>query len=160
MRPEPIRERNDYLNHLLDHIAESGVTVQHVIGNHTHPSYSHTVGLAAIRHPELVVTGLEIEDAGALLNALGHDIVMHGVRPQLGLQQLGDWPTFWFMPIYRQRRRLWTAVDLYGPSVTGWQAVWPEEGGLWPWEAADFLQQQPVFGRPPSGRGACFNGRS
>jgi hypothetical protein len=120
-----MRHENDYLNHLLDHITEAGVTVQHVLGDATHPPYTHTVGLTAIGHPELLVTGLVPEDAGPLLNGLGHDIACHGVRPALGRYRFPGYeeepevPEFWLLPLYRVRRRLWTAVDLYGARVDG-----------------------------------------
>jgi hypothetical protein len=153
-----VRHDDDYLNHLLDHIAEAGVTVQHITGDDTHPSYTHTVGLTTIGHPELVVTGLEPEDAGPLLNTLGHDIACHGVRPALGryrfpgFEDVPEVPEFWLLPLYRVRRRLWTAVDLYGGRVDGWQLVWPDEEGRFPWDDGYHLHDQPLFCRAPYNR--------
>lgn len=143
---------NDYLNHLLDHIAEAGVTVQHITGDETHPSYTHTVGLSAIGHPELLVTGLVPEDAGPLLNTLGHDIACHEVRPALGRYRFEAFPAlpaFWLVPLYRARRRLWTAVELYGPRVTGLQLVWPDLAGRFPWDDGYDYREQPLFCRAP-----------
>src|SRR5204863_532273 len=73
-------DRNDYLNHLLEHVADAGVTTNHIIGDHTQPSYSHTVGLSAVGHPELLITGCAVEDASDILLSIGHAVAVHGHR--------------------------------------------------------------------------------
>lgn len=148
-----MRQDDDYLNHLLDHIAEAGVTVQHISGDDTRPSYTHTIGLTAVGAPELLVTGLEPEHAGPLLNALGHEIAWHGARPALGryrFEAFDGLPAFWFLPLRRVRQCLWTAVDLYGPRVTGRQLVRPDPGGRFPWDDGYDSRDQPLFCRAPS----------
>lgn len=145
-------DHNGYLNHLLEHIVEDGFTTTHVAGDHTHPSYAHTLGLVALGHPELLVTGLAPE-LSAVMTPIAHDIAFHGLRLRPGRAWHAEMRLeFYLLPITRARRRLWTVVDLYGPDVSGLQLVWQDtDEGRYPWDSSghDALQVHPLLGRTP-----------
>ena len=119
---------------------------------------TYTVGLTRFHgHPELVVSGLEAEQAAGLLGDLAED-----VRAGLRLAD-GDVLAEQCCPDHRLQlvrvldpRLLAQAQQIYASSaglVPALQVVYTDDDGYWPWEPdwADGHWCHPVFGRPLRG---------
>ena len=112
------------------------------------PPWAYTVGLSARVRSELLVTGLPLPRAAALLNIVAAHVV-HADEPTPGEQvPLVDGPVVEFVRVARPEVHLLRAVDLYGPSVDALQVVWADDRGRWPWQVGFRGQRggQPVLG--------------
>ena len=65
----------DYEAWLWDTIDRYGWAIQYVEPGRTAPSFAYTVGLSRYAEPELVVTGMRQERAGALLNKMAAHVL-------------------------------------------------------------------------------------
>jgi hypothetical protein len=146
-----------YLNLVRRKIHDFGWYVQGIEGDGVHPPWAYTVGLTEHQRPELVVTGLPLDDAADLLNAEAAYQVLHD-DPIAGRQlRLRDGPLAQAVEVAEPSAHLHTATALYGPEVTAVQLVHADPRGHWPWEpgyrsARGVRGGQPVLGVPPTHR--------
>jgi Domain of unknown function (DUF4262) len=97
---------------------------------------------------ELLVTGMPLPRAAALLNAVAAHAV-HAEPPTSGEQvALVGGPVVEFVGIAHPEVHLLRGVDLYGPVVRGMQVVWADDRGRWPWDVGFRSSRggQPVLG--------------
>ena len=144
--PEATRE--EYLDHVMEKIARFGWATQHVERDQIDPPWSYTVGLTTFGEPELVVTGLSMERAAALLHSLaGHPVPTHLPPPGQGIELIGG-PSIQLVEVAEPTAHLHLAVELFGPQVRAVQIVHADDRGHWPWEAGyrGVRGGQPVLG--------------
>jgi hypothetical protein len=117
------------------------------------PPFSYTIGLWHVGHPELVIYGLEPEQAVGLLGTVADGICRAGVALDDGDGlTVGDWE-FKAVPIPGPGEVVIKANDYFRrrprESVPALQLVYPDVHGVWPWDPLCHLfpGQQPVPGR-------------
>lgn len=138
----------DYVVNLRGLIDEYGWAVQAISRDGLHPPWAYTVGLTEHGQPELVVTGLAVRRAEALLNGVAAHL-LHAAAPEPGEQvQLVDGPLIEIVTVTEPGVRLRRAVDLYGPQIRALQVVHADDRGHWPWDRGYRGVQggQPVLG--------------
>lgn len=138
----------DFLDHMRGLIRRHGWAIQGVEGDGVHPPWTYTVGLTAYGDPELVVTGMDLVPAAALLNKT---IVHLGHSPRLspGDQfRLPGQPLVEVVQLTDPTAHLYTAMNIYGLDLRALQLVYADSGGRWPWDAEFRGGQggQPVLG--------------
>jgi hypothetical protein len=115
------------------------------------PRYSHTAGLTAFGHPEVIVVGLPFEAGEKYLNLVG-EAVRAGARftPGTVTTTLTDADSPVVFLSVEDAGRLATVAPLYG-SVEALQLVWPDSTGKLPWEEGhrNPPQAQPLLGPRP-----------
>ena len=108
---------DDYLDLVREKIARFGWATQHVERDGIHPPWSYTVGLTELDEPELVVTGLPMERASALLHRVVGHTPYHAI-PEPGEQvELPGGPLIQIVEVAEPSAHLEIAVDLYGPLI-------------------------------------------
>jgi hypothetical protein len=138
---------------LLRLIKEHGWAVRHV-GEGTgpgHASFSYTVGLTALGHAEVVVTGLPFNHALTFLNNIGAD-VRAGSRFPPGLvtdDLTGPGAPVAFLAV-TDTSGLTAVEQVYG-DVQAVQMVWPDSSGRLPWTEGhnNPSEAQPLLGLGP-----------
>lgn len=141
---------------LLRLIDQFGWAVRHVGAGAAkgEAAFTYTVGLTAMQHPEVVVTGLPSDVAKAFLNNIGQD-VREGKRFSAGL--VTDGLTTPSAPVVFIRaddvRGLTAVAQVYG-RVEALQMVWPDSTGRLPWVQGykNPPEAQPLLGDPPDHR--------
>lgn len=98
-----------------------------------HAPFSYTIGLTAMGHPEVIVTGLPFEHAQIFLNNIGFD-VRDGkqFRPGDTTEDLTEPGKPVAFIAVANTTDLTAVVQVYG-SVTAVQMVWPDSLGRLPW---------------------------
>src|SRR5487761_921284 len=147
----PDATRADYLDLVREKIARFGWATQHVERDQIHPPWSYTVGLTAFDKPELVVTGLPMHRASALLHRLADHTLPPGI-PNPGYIKLLNGPCIQIVEVAEPAAHLDVAVDLFGPRIRAIQAVHADDRGHCPWETGyrGVRGGQPVLGNVPS----------
>lgn len=143
---------DDYLDLVREKIARFGWATQHVERAGIHPPWSYTVGLTDLDEPELVVTGLPMERASALLHRVVGHTPYHAI-PEPGEQvELPGGPLIQIIEVAEPSAHLEMAVDMYGPLIHAVQVVHADDRGHWPWETGyrGVRGGQPVLGIVPS----------
>lgn len=143
----PDKTMDDYLEMVRRTIDEYGWFVQVVERDGRRPGFAYTVGLSEHLLPELLVTGLSMRRAGALLNDVAHHLVCHmgdDLVPGQSWTQRGG-PTLEVVTVAEPTVHALTAVELYGLDVEAQQLVYADDRGRWPWEVG-FRGTQPVLG--------------
>ena len=138
---------------LLRLIAEHGWAVRHV-GAGAGPgeaAFSYTVGLTAMGHPEVIVTGLPFDHAQTFLNNIGAD-VRDGKQfaPGSSTEDLtGPGAPVFFLAV-ADTSDLTAVEQVYG-KVSAVQMVWPDSAGHLPWVTGyrNSYEAQPLLGVPP-----------
>lgn len=106
----------DQLDHMRELMVRNGWAVQGVEGDRTHPPYAYTLGLTQCGLPELVVTGMSLRRAGALLNSVAAHVV-HAEPPAAGEQiPLVGGPLIEIVELAHPDAHLDTAVALFGQT--------------------------------------------
>ena len=150
MCDHPRATRSEYLNHMLDLVAQYGWAVQAVSRDGLHPPWAYTVGLTAAGLPELVVSGMPVRRAQDLLNDVASHVVHSGVALMPGQQvPLVGGPTIEIVELSESTARLVTAVDIYGLGIRALQLVHADDRGNWPWQAG-YRGRQLVLGKRAS----------
>jgi hypothetical protein len=138
----------DPLDELRALIAEHGWAVHHVVGPDPAQCLSHTVGLTAQLHPEIVMTGLPPEVAHAFLNIAGRIVVREHGHFAAGEEAttLADGRAFPVIAV-TDTSRLTAVASLYG-DVRAVQVVWTDSRGNRPWDPgwANPRGSQPLLG--------------
>lgn len=113
-----------------------------------YPPWAYTIGLSGYGLPELVVTGLPMLAAGALLNALASH-TLHGPPFAAGDHiPLRDGPLIEVVSLAEPSAHLVFAAALYGPQIRALQLVHADTQGRFPWspDYRDGRAGQPVLG--------------
>lgn len=148
----PDKTLADYLELVRGVITSQGWFVQHVEKDRWRPPFSYTVGLTAIGHPELLVTGLAPEKAGRFLNVTAHGLMWHDDPPYVA-GALHQWPescTVEVVDVAEPAVHLVMADATYGPELRAVQLVYADDRGRWPWQVG-FRGNQPVLGPRTNG---------
>jgi hypothetical protein len=115
------------------------------------PRYSHTAGLTALGHPEVIVVGLPFEAGEKYLNLVG-EAVRAGARfsPGAATTALTDADSPVVFLSVEDAARLSVVEEFYG-SVDALQLVWPDSTGKLPWEEGhrNPPHAQPLLGPRP-----------
>jgi hypothetical protein len=115
------------------------------------PRYSHTAGLTAFDHPEVIVVGLPFEAGEKYLNLVG-EAVRAGARfgPGVATTALTDADSPVVFLAVEDTGRLSVVEQFYG-SVDALQLVWPDSTGKLPWEEGhrNPPEAQPLLGPRP-----------
>jgi hypothetical protein len=152
----PGATEDDYRDHFRQLISVYGWAVQGVQRDGIHPPWAYTVGLTQYRRPELVVTGLGLSRATAMLNGVAAHLA-HAEAPAPGTQAtLTGGPLVEVVRVESPWAHLNMAVEFYGRGIRGLQLVHADKRGRWPWDRAyqGTRGGQPVLGRrePPERR--------
>lgn len=151
----PGASRDDYLDYVSGVIAEQGWAVQGVARDRMRPPWAYTVGLTEHGEPELVVTGLPVRRAAALLNDVAEH-VMHAAAPRPGEQiALRGGPLIEIVTVDVPSAHLVVATEMYGSRLRALQVVHADDRGRWPWDTGyrGVRGGQPVLGyRAPARR--------
>ena len=115
------------------------------------PRYSHTAGLTALGHPEVIVVGLPFEAGEKYLNLVG-EAVRAGARfgPGIATTALTDADSPVVFLRVEDTTRLAVVEEFYG-SVDALQLIWPDSTGTLPWEEGhrNPSTAQPLLGPRP-----------
>lgn len=145
--------RDDQDRKLLANVRDDGWHIVMIPEDAETPGWCFTVGLEhTFGHPELVVFGLPLNTAHALLT-IGCTAIRNGERfePDVACPQfLAE-----FACVFRSVRRQWHGAFLgyaaWFNGVSAWTALqlfWPDRSGKLPWQdgAAEWLgKQQPLL---------------
>lgn len=124
----------DYLGHLRELLEEHCWIVQGVQRERHRPPYAYTVGLAARRRPELVVTGLPYDRAVDLLDRVAaHVVDADAPRPGEVLPLPGG-SVAEIVRVAEPGVHLAVAAAINGPGFSALQLVYADERGHWPWD--------------------------
>lgn len=144
---------DDVLADLLRMIDEFGWSVRHVgAGSESgEAAFSHTIGLTAFDHPEVVITGMPFEHAQTFLNNIGADVrdgkrFDHGMITE-DLTEPGA-PVVFLMVV--EDEELVAVRQVYGRCAAV-QMVWPDSAGRLPWVSGynNAADAQPLLGPLP-----------
>ena len=148
------RADDPVLDDLLRLIEQFGWAVRHVGAGTSEgeAAFSYTVGLTAMGHPEVVVTGLPFDVAQVFLNNIGRD-VLEGEQFSAGLltESLTS-PGAPVVFIQAEDVSGLTAVEQVYGRVEALQMVWPDSTGRLPWVEGyrNPPQAQPLLGGRPN----------
>jgi hypothetical protein len=130
----PGATEHDYAEHMRQLITTYGWAVQGVERDRIHPPWAYTVGLTGHRRPELVITGMELEEATAVLNEAAEHL-LQADPPEPGAQtRLRDGPLVELVSVAVPWAHLNLAVELYGEEIRALQLVHADPYGNWPWD--------------------------
>lgn len=109
----------------------------------TRPNFAFSVGLYLNHdHPEIVVMGFPHDKAGAIINSVGAYIRDGGrIKPGERYSQFVIGREVIFRPVHDAQygeylgSGLWFYQSLLPDSFPALQLVWPDNAGLFPWEA-------------------------
>ena len=122
-----------------------------VLGVEGLPPFAYTIGLWSQGFPELVVFGLELDEAARVLNAAGAAVRRHGPLTETTEYQFGCYRVQPFV-LPNPGQVLLKANAFYGfdppESVPAMQLVYADAHGTFPWEPDCHLfpGQQPMPG--------------
>jgi hypothetical protein len=123
---------------------------------HASPPFGYTIGMWAHGLPELIVTGMGMEQSGMTLHLIAARMREHGTF------KVGDIDTDLFTaptkfgPVSERsiHRDMQRALDQLGPTTPKLpkpavlQALWPDKRGIFPDEpgfSAEYVERQPVL---------------
>jgi hypothetical protein len=144
---------DERLDRYVRAICELGWAVAHVEGSGQSSGYSYTIGLTRFHgHPELLVSGLEPEDATRLLGELAGS-VRGGSRLIAGVMFGADTGHTLQLADIADPQRMTDAQTVYASEaghVDGLQVIWSDQSGNWPWDPGWLGTDcdQPLFGHP------------
>lgn len=142
---------DNLVSNALDQIDAGRWAVTGVYGDELGPPFAYTTGLTEFSRPELVIYGLEPEQACGILNRtaellIGDEHLFDASRLTGILRspyQLTSLPAL-------DTDELTVTRLLYGPNVPAVQLIWPDTRGRFPWEAGYSVarEAQPLSGIP------------
>jgi Domain of unknown function (DUF4262) len=169
--PDPAAYHARIMAQLQAMIDQHRWAVQAVLGDGpAHPPFAYTVGLTALDHPELIVSGLDYIAAGHLLNELAERVTA-GEQLQDGdwLPDLAGLPRVALVELSgRASQKFLVFANAYYEyvrhrPVRALQVVWSDGSGAMPWEPAGARgawRQQLAFSTERIPRRALPAGRS
>lgn len=146
----PMAMKNTTHAELSANIQQHGWLVFSVVGE-TQPLYSYTVGLfETFGHPEVVLSGLDMDLAQALLNDIGSTVAQGLVREPEELYNdiLSDYPClFKAVPVTVYEHYFGRALVFYGETTFPvLQCLWPDALKRFPGDIGyDKSNQEPLF---------------
>ena len=146
-------EHYDMISQIID---KWGLMVQCVGAGADTQAFAYTVGLAKLDHPELIIFGLSQENAQAVLNSMGLPVVGKTRRWGPGRSDevfAGSMPAM-LVEVRDSADHLLAANSMFaipgqGP-VPALQVLYPDAGGLWPWQEGSTVADEPVLGPVPA----------
>jgi hypothetical protein len=141
-------------------IAEHGVMIQGSGGGDGSLPFAYTVGLTAVGHPELMLTGsLGFQTAAVILNGLASRVLRGGARFTAGdvpPEVLVGFDVMMAGPVPAARLPDYPpalAKRLYGAGrVRVLQVVYQDGGHRWPWDDGyNLATRQPIVAPFPAG---------
>jgi hypothetical protein len=156
--------RLKYLEHLehqhrmLSLVDRYGVALQGVGAGQGEPEYAHTVGLAAVGHPEFIVFGIPWNVVPTLLNPLAASVLNELATYAHGdtVHHLAAGFPVRLTTVRDSRRHLALANTFYAKAqgtrgrVAALQVVYPDPQMKWPWEAGSSVAWMPLLGKVPA----------
>lgn len=146
-----------FFHQVVENIREYGTHVTGVGAGDGEPTFAYTTGLSAHDgHPEFVIYGLDMRIAQKLLNDLSATVLDGTER-----YGHGDWVdrlvangiAVRLITVTDSSTDLTVANALFredgAPPVPALQVVFPDKGGLWPWQAGSSVAALPVKGPVP-----------
>ena len=118
------------------------------------PGFAYTVGLYhSFRHPELMIVGLPLDVAHAILNLAG-EAIRRGAQYSVDVEteDLLEERTCRFRRVPESEYQNYLGWDLWfydGPAFPALQVIWPDRAGRWPWDPLvdpSIRNIQPVIG--------------
>ena len=118
---------------------------------HIIPAFCYTVGLTALGHPELILTGRSASESASVLNILARRVLLDGHSLEAGCECSAGGLGLSFVDVAEPGDWLLMAHRVYpGRDVGAVQAVWRDVEGNLPWEGPfPSTVVQPVLGPPP-----------
>ncbi len=141
---EPINEFYEQV--IRPKIDSFGWFIQYVSGERNAAPYAYTLGLTEHGQPELIATGVAVQQAAALLNEGGNVLhrrpLTHGQRITVAGRRVE------VVELPHPEAHLLLACDVYGPAVRAVQLVHADDSGVWPWSRSyrGGAGGQPVLG--------------
>ena len=143
---------------MLTLIDKYGVALQGVGAGRDEPEYAHTVGLAAVGHPELVMFGVPWNVVHTLLNPLAGTVLAGLATYAHGdtVHHLAVGFPVRLITVRDSRRHLPLANTFYAEAhgtrgrVAALQLVYPDPQMRWPWEAGSSVAWMPLLGKIPA----------
>lgn len=139
-------EFQEYLSKVKAVVAEHGWAVQ---GVGSEPSVAYTVGLAKKSVPEIMLMGLPMEVAHAILNTVARQLTGGTLSLKEGVNIDGvfeGFPAqFRELTFVESDRHMPVACIVAGYTVPAWQLLWPDENGRFPGDpgvAQEFVEMQ------------------
>ena len=136
--------RKEILNGIDAHIKRYGWTVMGVFNHEGKPPLAYTVGFEeTLQHPEIIMSGLQIELMHALLNVMGH-MIQGGQRfedGQLVSDIIEKYPVKFIDVPFETAIRHLTACNAHYPKEIGYrtlQCVLPQKDGQFQATSDDF----------------------
>jgi hypothetical protein len=127
----PDKTLDDYLELLREQILRHGWVVQYVEDDKM--PFAYTIGLHDRGLPELLVTGLDPQRAGWLLNTFAKR-VLSGRRPTAGNEVLLPAGTrLELVDVEHPVAHMDMAIAIEGSGIRAVQLVWADGRGRWPW---------------------------
>lgn len=143
-----------YLAKVMELIHQHGWALQGVGGDDctlhngmvTPADWMYTIGMFMFDHPEFIITGLDSERAGGLLNDLG-ERVRAGERFDDGMiveKLLADGYKVLLRAVSTDEGDWFNVGRALLPSLTALQVIWPDKDGSFPPDGPN----QPILNRP------------
>ncbi|OBF16734.1 hypothetical protein A5727_12555 [Mycobacterium sp. ACS4331] len=131
MCDHPDASDEDVLDEVRMRIGAHGWAIQYIESDRA--PYAYTVGLHAFGLPELLVTGLDPQRAGWLLNRLARQARVQGMHEAGAQLRLPSGTKVEFVDIPHPHAHLNVAIAIGGPTIRARQVVWADDRGRWPW---------------------------
>lgn len=117
---------------VMEHIANTGVSIMGVGGSATTPPFAYTIGLTATYGVELIIIGLGISAAHAVLNSI---IVEGTLRIDQTYTKPANMPLMLKEATTKASEYGIQAEDFYGKQLKFVQVVMCDKDGIFPWQA-------------------------
>lgn len=165
MTDPPDARMAEFLAESREKIAKYGWVCQHVfpVRDSDPMAFTYTAGLAGFGHPELIVFGIGPEQAQALLNHLGQQIVDGAVLTPGTLSLGGEYDPYLLETDPEQAKNFLTlAYRFFSPMAAPLQLVLTDTKGSYPWQpdCEESYAAQPMLGPPPQDAGPSHTERS
>ncbi len=146
--------QDPYLAGIAAVVQTAGWAVQHGGDGEGQIEFSHTVGLTAVGHPEIIILGMPPDSAQAFLNLAGSLIRDEGLRFEHGTvteEFIGPGAAVVFIDVIDDSN-LSVVRGIYG-SASAVQLIYPDSNGQLPWMSGycNSPDAQPLLGIRPAG---------
>ena len=144
---DPDLTADECLRRVRDLVSRDRFGIVSVAGSRCVAQVSYTVGLTEHGAPELLVTGLRVDDAERLLRLWGDYLLDESVI--LAGETMGCGPgVLEAVHVSRPQDTLLVAHQVYGDGVRALQLAWADPSGRWPWQPGHRARRagQPLLG--------------
>lgn len=148
----------EHQHRMLSLVDTYGVALQGVGAGQGEPEYAHTVGLAAVGHPEFIMFGIPWNVVHTLLNPLAASVLNERATYAHGdtVHHLAAGFPVRLISVSDSRRHLALANTFYAKAhgtrgrVAALQVVYPDPQMTWPWEVGSSVAWMPLLGQIPA----------